>query len=149
MMVRGAKDSRPKFSLNLIDTESGMIVAESDSMLLHQNTYDIINGDILVVGSPRNNTESGTFFYLDGKTLKIKEEGPSEIFPYTSIAISKGAILAITRDAGKWKLGKFAIDLSLASVFEDALEPNTSILVAGDSVYVQADTGRILRYQLE
>jgi len=123
----------------------GARLATSELTAVRGRTLVALPESLLVIAGKKGGRSKVRPMLLDRKTLKTIKEGADDVFPGSLISLRGSDIYLITTKGGEWRLGKFNTALERTAVSERAVDAWTSIFFDDTSVFVQSETGEILK----
>lgn len=127
---------------NLFDGER---LAVSEVTAVRGRTMAILPDSLLIIAGKDGGNSKVRPMLLDRDTLETQREGSHDVFPGSLMTVKGSDIYLVTTENGEWRLGKFDTSLERTAVSEVAVEPWTSISFDEDSLFVQGETGEILK----
>jgi multidrug efflux pump subunit AcrA (membrane-fusion protein) len=132
-------------SLGIIDPLADRFAVTSPVGPISGRSFLFFRDQILVAAHERNSRGPVRLALLDPLSLEATLYSSEEISPDSALAAAAGRIYAVVRRQGTLYLGCFDADLRLVARSEEEVEADSSLTVSGDSVYVNAAGGGVLR----
>lgn len=127
----------------LIDKKSGQINRKSSMNTVRGREYHTLNSSLLFISGIDQPPKAVRLMTMNKDTLKIEKEGENDIYEYSALLVSNGAIYAVTRDSGKWYVGRFDSSLNLAAKSEVEVVPYTPLILENGNLYVELKGGEV------
>ena len=145
LLVDEQKDGIPFGRVVMYNLEDGKRMAVSSVTAVRGRTIAVLPESLLVIAGKNGGNGKVRLMLLDQNTLETTKEGSNDVFPGSLMIVKGSDIYLVTTESGEWRLGKFNTSLERTAVSDVAVEPWTSISFDGSSLFVQADSGEILR----
>jgi multidrug efflux pump subunit AcrA (membrane-fusion protein) len=141
------RDARGHLSgeLAIIDPVADRFAVVSPVAPISGRTFVFFRERILVAAHEGGARGPARLTLLDPLSLEARLTSSEEIYPDTALAVAAGRIYAVTRRQNGYYLGAFDGDLRLLASSEEKVAADSSLTVSGDSVYVNAAAGGVLR----
>ena len=145
LLIDEEKDGIPFGRVVMYNLDDGKRMAVSTVTSVRGRTIAQLPESLLIIAGKDGGNGKVHLMLLDQNTLETTKEGSNEVFPGSLITVKDSDIYLVTMENGEWRLGKFNSSLVRTAVSDIAVEPWTSISFKGSSLFVQADSGEILR----
>jgi len=145
LMVDEQGDGIPFGRVVLYNLDDGKRLAVSSVTAVRGRTLAVLPDSLLVIAGKEGGNGKVRLMLLDQETLETQKEGSNDVFPGSLMTVKGSDIYLVTTENGEWRLGKFNTSLERSAVSELAIEPWTSISFDGASLFVQGDSGEILK----
>jgi len=145
------RDSRGHLSgrLAIIDPEADRFAVVSPVAPVSGRSFLFFQDRILVAAHEGNRRGPARLHLLDPNTLTSDLSSGEEVYPDTLLAAASGRIYAVVEQQGAYYLGAFDGGLRLVARSEEKVDPDSSLAVFGESVYVNAAGGKVLKLSVE
>ena len=127
----------------LIDKKTGRINKKSSMNTVRGREYHVLGNSLLCISGIDRPPKAVRLMTMNKKTLKIEKEGVNDIYEYSALLVSDGAIYAVTRDSGKWYAGRFDNNLNLKAKSAVEVVPYTPLIQENGNLYVELKGGEI------
>jgi hypothetical protein len=149
LRTRTDDDTGEPFSrLVYIDQTTNSVIAQSSTNTIRgRRTYDFADAVLVVAGDDTNEASPHAvkLMLIDQETLDTIIESDESVSPRSWVTIeSPETILTTFADVDGWLVGRFDADLTLVRASAVRVDPNTTIQVGENLIFVQSATGTIL-----
>ena len=127
----------------LVDKKTGIIDKKSSMNTVRGREYHILDGSLLFISGIDKPPKAVRLMTMNKDTLKTEKEGENDIYEYSALLVENGSIYAVTRDSGKWFVGRFDNGLVLKAKSEVEVVPYTPLTIENGSLYVETKGGLV------
>jgi len=126
-----------------IDAATRKILGKSPLNIITGYDFAIMDEGIIVIARKSANSDEHLLTMLDKDELKPIKVSKNQVFVRSFIRIDEGFIYCIVKDNNKFYLGKFDKDLLLSLKTEKEIDPESTISIYKDMIYINSNDKNI------
>ncbi len=130
--------------LALLNPETGNYRARSQINSIRGKQFGRIGSSIVAIAGRSEGTGSIRLLLLDPDSLVMTMQGDETIYESSLLMIDEDRAYAIAREEESWYLARFDENLNLIRSSSVPVDPDTTVLMDEDLLYVQAEDGTIV-----
>ncbi len=128
-----------------INAGDGSRLRASKLNTIRGRQYQALGNRIVVLAGRTGGAGAVRLVLLEERNLEVVKEGREDIFQASVVEVRNEEVYAVMEKNGAWHLARFDRDLNLLASSDVGLNPYSTLVFGGETIFVQARDGSISR----